>query len=173
VTPTTAAVAFLIGGVVLCAVELVAPGLVVLPFGIGALVASVAGFLGAAPAVQAVVFLVVSAAAFAALRPLARRLNRAGEDDGVGARRLVGAHAVVLEHIRPGETGLVRVDREEWRAESAEGSALSPGAAVRVVEVRGTRVLVEPAAAPSGPLPADRPTGPPTEPPSGGKGRHP
>lgn len=143
--PTPVAVALLVVGVLLCAIELVAPGLVILPFGVGALVASITGFLGAAPVVQAVVFLVVSLVAFVALRPIAKRLNAGDSQDGVGARRLIGAHGVVLEHIDPGETGLVRVDREEWRAEAMHGDGLVVGTAIRVVDVRGTRVVVEPA----------------------------
>lgn len=135
----------LVVGVLLCAVELFAPGLVILPFGVGALVAALTGFLGAAPVLQAVVFLVVSLIAFVALRPLARRLNQAGNQEGVGAQRLIGAHGVVLENIQPGETGLVRVDREEWRAEAVHGDGMVAGTTIKVIDVRGTRVVVEPA----------------------------
>lgn len=162
---TSAAVTFLVVGVVLCVVEVFAPGLVILPFGIGALVASFAGFLGASPVVSAVVFLVVSVVAFGALRPLATRLNKVGGESGVGAGRLLGAHAVVLEHIAPGDTGLVRVDREEWRAESSSGFVLDPGTSVTVVDVRGTRVLVEPTGPQPGGPAAAPPAGPPIAPP--------
>jgi membrane-bound ClpP family serine protease len=54
----------------------------------------------------------------------------------------VGASGTVLEHIGAGETGMVRIDREEWRAEAATGQVLVPGMKVEVVEVRGTRVVV-------------------------------
>ncbi len=129
---------------VLSALEIVAPGLVLLPFGLGAGIAAVAGFLGAAPAVQLIVFLVASFCCFMGLRPLARRLNSSDSGDGVGANRLIGVSGVVLEPIASGETGLVRVDREEWRAESEAGQVLVPGMAIRVTEVRGTRVVVTP-----------------------------
>ncbi|MGH9215052.1 MAG: NfeD family protein, partial [Acidimicrobiales bacterium] len=41
-----------------------------------------------------------------------------------------------------GDVGLVRVDREEWRAQSTDGSAIPIGTAVRVADVQGTRVIV-------------------------------
>jgi membrane protein implicated in regulation of membrane protease activity len=68
-----------------------------------------------------------------------------GEDRGVGAQRLVGQTGTVLREIPgAGELGLVRVDREEWRAESLDGSPIPPGAAVKVADIQGTRVLVSP-----------------------------
>ena len=39
---------------------------------------------------------------------------------------------------------MVRVDREEWRAQSVDGRAIPAGATVRVVRAEGTRVVVEP-----------------------------
>lgn len=141
--PTTAAVVFVVLAVVLSAAELFAPGLVLLPFGLGAGVAAITGFLGAPPLVQAVVFLVASFACYLGLRPLSRRFNADEPTEGIGASRLIGATGVVLEPIGAGDTGLVRIDREEWRAEGSRGEALVPGTSIRVVEVRGTRVLVE------------------------------
>lgn len=140
----TLAVVFVILAVVLSALEIVMPGLVLLPFGLGAGVAAASGFLGAPPLVQLLVFLVASFGFFLGLRPLARRLNSVTPTEGIGATRLLGVGGVVLEPIAPGETGLVRIDREEWRAESEEGQVLVPGMSIRVTEVRGTRVVVTP-----------------------------
>ena len=113
------------------------------PFALGALVAAILSFAGVGVAATWVVFLVVSIISLAAMRPLARRLDRTAIDDGVGARRLVGSRATVLRDI-PGDTelGLVRVDREEWRAQSTDGARIAAGSTVRVAEVQGTRVIV-------------------------------
>lgn len=135
---------FVVLAVALSALEIVAPGLVLLPFGLGAGVAAISGFLGAPVPVQLVVFLVASFAFYLGLRPLARRLGATGPSDGIGANRLIGLSGVVLEPIAPGETGLVRVDREEWRAQAADDAALVPGTSIKVTEVRGTRVVVVP-----------------------------
>jgi membrane protein implicated in regulation of membrane protease activity len=124
--------------------EMASPGSFFLaPFALGALVASILAFAGVSVGVEWVVFLAVSIATLAALRPVARRLDRNALDRGVGARRLVGSRATVLEDI-PGdaELGMVRVDREKWRAQSTDGARIPAGTVVRVAEVQGTRVIV-------------------------------
>jgi membrane protein implicated in regulation of membrane protease activity len=100
----------------------------------------------------------VSIAALAALRPVARRLDLNAVDHGVGSRRLVGTRATVLKAI-PGadELGLVRLDREEWRAQSTDGSPIPVGATVRVADVQGTRVLVAVEVLPASPPEIDSP----------------
>jgi membrane protein implicated in regulation of membrane protease activity len=124
--------------------EMASPGSFFLaPFAVGAAVAAILAFAGVSVAVGWVVFLVVSIATLAALRPLARRLDRDALDHGVGARRLVGNRATVLRDI-PGDTelGMVRIDREEWRAQSTDGAPIAAGTTVRVAEIQGTRVIV-------------------------------
>jgi membrane protein implicated in regulation of membrane protease activity len=124
--------------------ELTSPGsFFMLPFAIGAFVATILAFLDVDVVVEWLVFVGVSLAVFAALRPVARRLNRSVDDTGVGSRRLLGHSAVVLREIPAGgDVGLVRVDREEWRAQSTDGSAIPIGTVVRVADVQGTRVIV-------------------------------
>lgn len=143
----TLTVVFLVAAIVLSALEIVMPGLVLLPFGLGAGVAALAGALGASAPIQIVVFLLASFAFFLGLRPLSRRLNAVGPA-GIGAERLMGATGTVLEAIEPGDVGLVRIDREEWRAEAAAPGELTPGTPIQVVEVRGTRVVVTERAVP-------------------------
>ena len=61
-----------------------------------------------------------------------------------GAEALVGSKGVVKEEVPPGGVGWVRVGSELWRAELAGGdAALPPGAAVRVVAIRGLVLSVE------------------------------
>lgn len=125
--------------------EMATPGAFFLaPFAIGAVVASALAFADVDLAIEWGAFVGISVAAFAALRPLARRLDRHGGSDGVGSRRLIGRNGIVLEEILPGHLGLVRVDREEWRAESGDDTPIAEGAQVRISEVQGTRVIVTP-----------------------------
>ena len=138
----TLAVIFVVLAVALSALEIVAPGLVLLPFGLGAGVAGISGFLGAPVPVQLLVFLVASFGFFLGLRPLARRLDDVTPADGIGATRLIGVAGVVLEPIAAGETGMVRIDREEWRADSLDGHTIAKDSIVKVISVSGTRVLV-------------------------------
>ncbi|MCU0272971.1 MAG: NfeD family protein [Acidimicrobiales bacterium] len=142
---------WLVAGFVFLVGEMASPGsFFLLPFAAGAIVAAVLAFAGVGVAGEWIAFLGVSAAAFAALRPLARRLDRDAQQPGIGATRLVGQSGVVLEPIAAGDLGLVRIHREEWRAEALDGSAVAVGTPVKVVEVRGTRVIVWPLALPDG-----------------------
>jgi membrane protein implicated in regulation of membrane protease activity len=117
-----------------------------LPFAVGAVVAAVLAFAGAGLGLEWLAFVTVSAASVAALRPLARRLDNNVPSLGIGAKRWQGETAIVLRAIPrgPSETGLVRVGREEWRAESVDGSGIAEGTVVRVVDVIGTRLRVWP-----------------------------
>lgn len=124
--------------------EMLTVGFFLAPFAVGAVVATLLAFAGAPLVVEWAAFVGVSALAFAGLRPLARRLDQGDSGEGIGAKRLVGQGAVVLDPITEHELGLVRVHREEWRAESVDGTAIEAGRRVKVVEVRGTRVMVSP-----------------------------
>jgi len=113
------------------------------PFAIGATVAAVLAFSGVPVAIEWVAFLGVSAAALAALRPLAHRLDREGPVLGIGSHRQVGQVARVVVPIDPStDGGTVMLGAERWRAESTDGRVIPVGSAVSVVDVRGTRLLV-------------------------------
>jgi membrane protein implicated in regulation of membrane protease activity len=137
---------WLIAAALFTAGEMATPGSFFLfPFAVGALVAAGLAFADVGVAGEFIAFVAVSAAALAALRPLARRLDLEGDGHGIGSRRLIGQNATVLDAIPGrGELGLVRVHREEWRAESFDGSPIPSGAVVRVAEIEGTRVIVLP-----------------------------
>jgi membrane protein implicated in regulation of membrane protease activity len=126
--------------------EMATPGTFFLfPFAVGALVASLLAFADVGLTIEWIAFVAVSVAAVVAFRPVARRLDLAGHDHGIGSRRLIGQTATVLQEIPgSGELGLVRVDREQWRAESLDGSLIPSGSSVKVAEVQGTRVIVAP-----------------------------
>lgn len=126
--------------------ELGTPGaFFMLSFAIGAAVACVLAFAGVDVAIEWLVFVVASGVSLALLVPVGRRMSK-GTQAPVGATRWQGRYGLVLRTIPAGahETGLVRVEREEWRAESANGGEIAEGGRVRVVRVDGTRLIVEP-----------------------------
>jgi membrane protein implicated in regulation of membrane protease activity len=145
-----ATVGFLIG-------EMATPGsFFMLPFALGAGVATILAFLDVNLAVQWGVFVGISVASFAALRPLARRLDVDAPTQGIGAKRLIGEIGTIIEALDgAGDHGMVRIHREEWRAESVDGSPIADGVRVRVVEIRGTRVVVWPVDADTPALPEE------------------
>ena len=117
-----------------------------LPFGVGATAATAIAFAGADPVWQWLAFVLVSVASFAAMRPMARRMERGGNPVGVGAGRLVGATGVVVTDLSPDpeRMGTVRIGREEWHAETPDRGHLSAGTPIRVVLIEGTRAVVQP-----------------------------
>jgi membrane protein implicated in regulation of membrane protease activity len=120
------------------------------PFAAGALAAALVAFAGMSVTVEAAVFVGVSGLAFAGLRPLVRRLDATTKSSSVGAHRWVSREATVLTPIGPGPgaMGTVRLDREEWRAESLTGDAIPVGTPVLVTRVDGTRLVVVPSGDP-------------------------
>lgn len=123
-----------------------------LPFALGATVAALLGFAGVDVTWQWLAFVVASGVASAFLWPLGRRLDERGTptEGTPGSRRWIGQRAEVLEDIPGGisGTGLIRLEREQWRAESADGRPIERGAVVQVVRVDGTRAVVERAPTP-------------------------
>jgi len=105
-----------------------------------------AALAGAPVWLQACVFLIASALSLAGLRPLARRLDRQAPRLEVGAGRWVGRQGVVVEAIPtgPGQTGMIRLDREVWRAESSLEVPIAVGSTVLVTRVDGVRLVVLP-----------------------------
>ena len=134
---------------------IVAGSFFMLPFAAGAALAALAAAFGGPLVLQWLLFVGVSLGSFLALRPIAKRLDAADPVDGIGARRLIGEQARVVDAIpEGGELGMAIIGREQWRVESVDQSAIPAGTLVRVVEVRGTRAVVVPVGLTS--PPADR-----------------
>jgi membrane protein implicated in regulation of membrane protease activity len=130
------AVVFVIG-------EIFTAGFFLLWFGVGAGLSGLLALAGLGPAWQLTVFIVVSFVLFAVSRRFADRFSKA-QPPGIGADRFKGRKGVVVEEIDNGKnTGRVRLDREEWRAESQTGDILDAGRAVEVTSVVGTHVVVK------------------------------
>jgi membrane protein implicated in regulation of membrane protease activity len=119
------------------------------PFAVGAAVACVAALLDVPLVGQALLFLVVSVLGVAALRPLAKRLERSSPNTRVGSNRWVGKHALVTETIPASHgTGRVRLESETWLAESTLDLAIPVGSTVLVSRVDGVRLVVLPVSVP-------------------------
>ena len=133
--------------------EMLTAGFFLLVFGIGAAGAALTAGLGGGQLWQWLVFVVLSAISFALSRRFAEKVNRGPTAYGVGAERYTGSRAMVTETVdNAAATGMVRIDREEWRADAVDDQVLQEGTWARVVRVDGTRLIVEawPETEPSG-----------------------
>jgi membrane protein implicated in regulation of membrane protease activity len=137
-------VLWLIAAVVLGIGEIATQGLFLAPFAAGALVAALVAAAGTGTAITLVVFLLISIAALAALRPIARSHRRMPALSRTGTAALVGRQAMVVERIANDEgVGCVRLDGEVWTARSYdEDQIFEPGTRVHVMEIRGATALV-------------------------------
>ena len=125
--------------------EIVTTGFFLLCFGIGAAAAALLSWLGIGLVGQLGGFIVVSLIAFIASRRFADRVSKP-QPPGIGADRFIGRRGVVLETINNHDnTGRVRFEKEEWRADSERDEDIIPvGARVIVTRLSGTHVVVEP-----------------------------
>jgi membrane protein implicated in regulation of membrane protease activity len=113
-----------------------------LPFAIGAAAASVLAWIGVGLIAQWFVFFGVSLIAFAYLRRFIVAQD-ALEQPRVGANRWIGLEGMVLQDIDNDEAvGMVRVESEEWRAISDDGTVIGAGTRIKVIDVRGARLVV-------------------------------
>lgn len=134
---------FWIGAAVFLAVaEIFTAGFFMLPFAVGAAAAAALAYADIGEIPQLMVFLVVSLIALFTLRRFVVRGDE--KQHPVGSNRFVGQQARVIEAIDPARArGRVRMETEEWRATSDWGP-IPDGVDVKVVEVRGTRLVVAP-----------------------------
>ncbi len=130
--------------------ELVTPVMFfMISFAAGGALAALAAVLDIGVGIQWALFVLGSGIALAVLIPVGRHISQAspeGDESPEGAGRWVGRTAVVLQEIPggPHATGLVRLERGKWRAETAGERSIPVDAEVEVIAVRGTRLVVAP-----------------------------
>ena len=125
-------------------VEALTAGLVSIWFVAGAAAALIAAALKADVAVQAAVFILVTAASLAATRPLVKRWT-AGKAVPTNADRVLGATVRVTETIDNNiPAGAVYADGKTWTARSADGAVIPAGARVQVERLEGVKLFVKP-----------------------------
>lgn len=133
---------WIIGGLIIAALEMIVPGFVIIWFGVAAVATGILALFVRNTYVQLGTFAVLSGLLVFLAQWISRRITRP-EPEPTGANRMPGAVGVVVQEIVPGEVGRVKVIGEEWRAEA--NVALAPGRRIRVLRVDGTRLIVEPA----------------------------
>lgn len=139
-----APVIWLIAVAVLLVIEAATTALTTIWFAGGALAAAVGAWFGAGLVMQLVLFFAVSVVLLLFTRPLAvKYMNRGVTRTNVES--LIGQTAVVTKEIRNlDQTGQVRINDIEWLARAKEENATIPqGATVRILEVRGVKLIVE------------------------------
>ncbi len=143
-TNVSMAVVWLIAMAVFLIVEGIVPGLVSIWFALGALAALIAAMVGAPLWLQLVWFVLVSIAALALTRPLARKYVN-GRVTPTNADRILGRECVVREEIdNLRGTGAVAVDGKVWTARMLkENETAREGETVIARRIDGVKLIVE------------------------------
>jgi membrane protein implicated in regulation of membrane protease activity len=144
-----AAIGWFVLTVILLIAEAATVTVISLWFAAGALAAMVTALLGGAVWIQTLVFVLVSAAALTALRPLVRKhltpkLTATNIDSVIGS---VGIVTGTIDNLTA--TGQVKLNGMEWSARSSSGDTLQVGTKVRVDKIEGVKVFVSPAEVPT------------------------
>ena len=126
-------------------IEAASPQLTSIWFSLGGLAALIASFIK--PELwwlQLIIFVVVSAAALAATRPLAKKLT-AKKAERINADRFIGEEALVIQSINntQGE-GQIKSLGTVWSARTeTDGVTIEAGETVVIKRIEGVKVIVE------------------------------
>ena len=144
-----AAIVWLVLTAVFLLTEAATVTVVSLWFAAGSLTAMITALLGGSIWLQAVIFLVVSAAALTALRPLVRKyLTPAITATNIDS--VIGSIGIVTSDIdNISALGQIKLNGMEWSARSTSGETIPTGTKVRVDKIEGVKVFVSPAEVPA------------------------
>jgi membrane protein implicated in regulation of membrane protease activity len=129
-------------GILLAVIEIIVPGVFILPFTLGAIAAGVLAYAGHGPAVQWTAFGAVSGVLLPLALIITKRIMKK-LPPAVGSSRMVGMRGPVTIAVDNRKNkGHVRLGGELWRAESELGGDIPVGIVVEVTAVKGIRVVV-------------------------------
>lgn len=135
---------WLIAGFVCLAVEIFTPGFFMACLGIGCFIGALVAVAGGDLTLQAVAMVAGSGLAVALVRPLLSRFIAPRAVLATNVDALIGKSGRVVEGIDPHQAkGRVVVDGEDWWATSLDQSDIGVDERVRVIQVDGSRLVVE------------------------------
>jgi membrane protein implicated in regulation of membrane protease activity len=132
-----------IGAAIFMVAELITTGFFAFWFGIGALLAALFSFFFRENiALQWTIFIVTSAILLFISRKFFHQITK-DLPERSGYERLIGKSGIVTEEINEiNNTGLVRVEGDEWRAKSSDLGTIAKDSNVDVASVNGNKLIV-------------------------------
>jgi membrane protein implicated in regulation of membrane protease activity len=117
----------------------------ILCFAIGAAVAAIIAGCGLSLTWQIILFAIISILSLLLVRPaLIKKLHKPNRERLSNAEAMVGQEGRVSETIEAGGYGRVAIDGDDWKALSADGSAIAKDTRVRVTKMESIILTVEP-----------------------------
>lgn len=133
---------FVIIGALLCLAEVVVPGFVILPLGLGFLIAAPFAYWLDGHALVWAILVVLQLVSTFLLRMYFKRLSDKPKIRST-AEGMIGKQAVVSEEIPAGGSGYVKLYGDQWMAKSFHLEPLAPGTHVVITKIDGNKVWVE------------------------------
>ena len=124
--------------------ELFSGGFYILSFAIGAVPSIIIAACGGGFYWQLASFAVFSLLSLTLVRPFAMKFMRNGKEERLSnADAIIGRVGVVSEEIDQNGFGRVALDGDDWKAHSADGSAVEKGARVKILSRESIIITVE------------------------------
>ncbi len=113
-------------------------------FAAGAAAAFITAFFDGAVWLQMTLFVLVSILLLVFTRPLLKKFT-VGKTAPTNSELEIGKIAIVIEEINDlTDSGRVKTGGVDWKAVSADGSVIPKGTTVRIKDLKGTKLYVEP-----------------------------
>lgn len=124
--------------------EIFTPGFAVACLSIGAIGSAIASACDLGFKYQILVFAIMTLLAFVLVRPVVLKLfHNKSKEVLTNVDALVGKHAIVSEEIKPVVGGRVKIDGDDWKAVTLDGSPVEVGKVVRILKVDSVILTVE------------------------------
>jgi membrane protein implicated in regulation of membrane protease activity len=125
--------------------EIITAGFLIFWLGVGALIAMIVSFFTGNLIIQTAVFVLSSAILLLATRPFVDRFANNKTSVHTNAYSVIDQEGLVIEDINPVEgTGQVKISGEVWSAICKGNTTIKKGTTVKVLDIKGVKVLVEP-----------------------------
>ena len=124
--------------------EVLTSGFLIFWFSLGSLIAMVVSFFIPDVIVQTTVFLISSVILILATKPLVKKFANI-DTAKTNAQSIIGKKGLVTKDINSIKaTGQVKIDGELWSAVGLNDMDISKGTEVKVIEIKGVKVIVTP-----------------------------
>lgn len=137
---------WIIAGLILWIIEIFTPGFVLGVFGTACLITSPFAWAGFSYVIQFLIFAVAVAVLSLFIRPIVlKHIDRNKGQAKTNIEALIGQSGLVVETIdNIKDTGYIKIYGETWRAISIDDTVINNGEKVRVRDIEGNKLIVEP-----------------------------
>lgn len=123
--------------------EIVTVELASIWFTLGSLVSFILALGDVSVTIQVIVFIAVSVLTFACLRPICMKLLKNSKET-TNVDSLIGSVHKLQKEVGEEVAGEIKINGVSWRAVSKENLKIAVGENVKIIEVQGNRLFVEP-----------------------------